>query len=164
MACRHPYNISSKTFLYFFDCFLHSYISGYCTGLFIICVGSIVLFFSLSFCPVFVFYYYLSMQACVHSLFFIYVPSNAVVEIFTVDYLEKKFPFSLDWLIPPCLCSSTYKRVLIIASNELSLYFFFYVHTCPLQFFVRLDYIRKCFTQKGGIFVLEEYSTPLNIL
>ena len=27
-----------------------------------------------------------------------------------------------------------------------------------LQFFVRLDHIRKCFTQKGGIFVLEEYS------
>jgi len=26
------------------------------------------------------------------------------------------------------------------------------------QFFVRLDHIRKCFTQKGGIFVLEEYS------
>ena len=27
-----------------------------------------------------------------------------------------------------------------------------------MQFFVRLNYIRKCFTQKGGIFVLEEYS------
>ena len=27
-----------------------------------------------------------------------------------------------------------------------------------LQFFVRLDHIHKCFTQKGGIFVLEEYS------
>jgi len=26
------------------------------------------------------------------------------------------------------------------------------------KFFVRLDYIRKCFTQKGGIFVLEEYN------
>nr|CAD7455175.1 unnamed protein product [Timema tahoe] len=26
------------------------------------------------------------------------------------------------------------------------------------KFFVRLDHIRKCFTQKGGIFVLEEYS------
>lgn len=26
------------------------------------------------------------------------------------------------------------------------------------QFFVRLDYIRKCFTQKGGIFILEEFS------
>jgi len=26
------------------------------------------------------------------------------------------------------------------------------------QFFVRLDHIRKCFTQKGGIFVLEEYN------
>lgn len=26
------------------------------------------------------------------------------------------------------------------------------------QFFVRLDHIRKCFTQKGGIFVLEEFS------
>ncbi|KAJ9596277.1 hypothetical protein L9F63_027099, partial [Diploptera punctata] len=25
-------------------------------------------------------------------------------------------------------------------------------------FFVRLDHIRKCFTQKGGIFVLEEYN------
>nr|CAD7399887.1 unnamed protein product [Timema poppensis] len=29
-----------------------------------------------------------------------------------------------------------------------------------LKFFVRLDHIRKCFTQKGGIFVLEEYSKP----
>lgn len=27
------------------------------------------------------------------------------------------------------------------------------------QFFVRLDHIRKCFTQKGGIFILEEFST-----
>nr|CAD7392882.1 unnamed protein product [Timema cristinae] len=27
-----------------------------------------------------------------------------------------------------------------------------------LKFFVRLDHIRKCFTQKGGIFVLEEYN------
>ena len=27
-----------------------------------------------------------------------------------------------------------------------------------LQFFVRLHHIRKCFTQKGGIFVLEEFS------
>lgn len=27
-----------------------------------------------------------------------------------------------------------------------------------MQFFVRLDHIRKCFTQKGGIFVLEEFS------
>ncbi|XP_039226066.1 MAP kinase-activating death domain protein isoform X8 [Drosophila yakuba] len=26
------------------------------------------------------------------------------------------------------------------------------------EFFVRLDHIRKCFTQKGGIFVLEEYN------
>jgi len=26
------------------------------------------------------------------------------------------------------------------------------------QFFVRLDHIRKCFTQKGGIFILEEFS------
>ncbi|KAL0268470.1 UNVERIFIED_CONTAM: hypothetical protein PYX00_010400 [Menopon gallinae] len=26
------------------------------------------------------------------------------------------------------------------------------------QFFVRLDHIRKCYTQKGGIFVLEEYN------
>nr|AAM50740.1 HL01222p [Drosophila melanogaster] len=26
------------------------------------------------------------------------------------------------------------------------------------KFFVRLDHIRKCFTQKGGIFVLEEYN------
>ena len=26
------------------------------------------------------------------------------------------------------------------------------------QFFVRLENIRKCFTQKGGIFVLEEFS------
>lgn len=31
-----------------------------------------------------------------------------------------------------------------------------YVST--LQFFVRLDHIRKCFTQNGGIFVLEEFS------
>lgn len=29
---------------------------------------------------------------------------------------------------------------------------------CYLQFFVRLDHIRKCFTQKDGIFVLEEFS------
>nr|XP_027221860.1 MAP kinase-activating death domain protein-like [Penaeus vannamei] len=31
---------------------------------------------------------------------------------------------------------------------------------CPqvYKFFVRLDHIRKCFTQKGGIFVLEEYN------
>lgn len=36
---------------------------------------------------------------------------------------------------------------------------FLYVLAVLLQFFVRLDYIRKCFTQKGGIFVLEEYST-----
>lgn len=27
-----------------------------------------------------------------------------------------------------------------------------------IQFFVRLENIRKCFTQKGGIFVLEEFS------
>ncbi|CAL4068932.1 unnamed protein product, partial [Meganyctiphanes norvegica] len=26
------------------------------------------------------------------------------------------------------------------------------------KFFVRLDHIRKCFTQKGGIFILEEYN------
>lgn len=26
------------------------------------------------------------------------------------------------------------------------------------QFFVRLDHIRKCFTQNGGIFVIEEFS------
>ena len=26
-----------------------------------------------------------------------------------------------------------------------------------LQSFVRLDHIKKCFTQKGGIFVLEEF-------
>jgi hypothetical protein len=26
------------------------------------------------------------------------------------------------------------------------------------QFFVRLENIRKCFTQKGGVFVLEEFS------
>jgi len=26
------------------------------------------------------------------------------------------------------------------------------------KFFVRLDHIRRCFTQKGGIFVLEEYN------
>ena len=26
------------------------------------------------------------------------------------------------------------------------------------QFFVRLEHIRKCFTMKEGIFVLEEYS------
>jgi hypothetical protein len=32
-----------------------------------------------------------------------------------------------------------------------------------LQFFVRLDHIRKCFTQKGGIFVLEEYSKSVEL-
>ncbi|KAJ0169295.1 hypothetical protein K1T71_015179 [Dendrolimus kikuchii] len=26
------------------------------------------------------------------------------------------------------------------------------------SFFVRLDHIRKCFTQNGGIFVLEEFN------
>lgn len=31
------------------------------------------------------------------------------------------------------------------------------------QFFVRLDHIRKCFTQKGGIFILEEFSTYIFI-
>ncbi|EDX16613.1 GD24817 [Drosophila simulans] len=31
-------------------------------------------------------------------------------------------------------------------------------YTVHLEFFVRLDHIRKCFTQKGGIFVLEEYN------
>ena len=40
-----------------------------------------------------------------------------------------------------------------LEKNENELCFF------HCQFFVRLDYIRKCFTQKGGIFVLEEYST-----
>ncbi|XP_054015563.1 putative mediator of RNA polymerase II transcription subunit 26, partial [Hylaeus anthracinus] len=30
--------------------------------------------------------------------------------------------------------------------------------SCYLQFFVRLDHIRKCFTQKDGIFVLEEFN------
>nr|CAD7591908.1 unnamed protein product [Timema genevievae] len=33
-------------------------------------------------------------------------------------------------------------------------------HPISDEFFVRLDHIRKCFTQKGGIFVLEEYSKP----
>lgn len=41
---------------------------------------------------------------------------------------------------------------------------FLYVLAVLLQFFVRLDYIRKCFTQKGGIFVLEEYSTNNQLL
>ncbi|KAL1401798.1 hypothetical protein pipiens_019968, partial [Culex pipiens pipiens] len=26
-----------------------------------------------------------------------------------------------------------------------------------MQFFIRLEHIRKCFTQKGGVFILEEY-------
>ena len=33
-----------------------------------------------------------------------------------------------------------------------------------LQSFVRLDHIRKCFTQKGGIFVLEEFSKSKSIV
>ena len=31
------------------------------------------------------------------------------------------------------------------------------ISTC-VQFFVRLEHIRKCFTQREGIFVLEEFS------
>ena len=40
----------------------------------------------------------------------------------------------------------------------------FYNLNCPqekrlfFQFFVRLEHIRKCFTMKEGVFVLEEYS------
>jgi len=30
------------------------------------------------------------------------------------------------------------------------------------QFFIELCRIRKCFTQKGGVFVLEEYGKPLH--
>ncbi|XP_046450638.1 MAP kinase-activating death domain protein-like isoform X3 [Daphnia pulex] len=33
-----------------------------------------------------------------------------------------------------------------------------FANSKDFEFFVRLDYIRKCFTQKGGIFVLEEYN------
>ena len=32
------------------------------------------------------------------------------------------------------------------------------------QFFVRLHHIRKCFTQKGGIFVLEEFSEGVGFI
>ncbi|GLH13288.1 MAP kinase-activating death domain protein [Gryllus bimaculatus] len=35
---------------------------------------------------------------------------------------------------------------------------YFVFHYSVANFFVRLDHIRKCFTQKGGIFVLEEYN------
>ncbi|XP_065336490.1 MAP kinase-activating death domain protein isoform X6 [Cloeon dipterum] len=33
-----------------------------------------------------------------------------------------------------------------------------FAHSKDFEFFVRLDHIRKCFTQKGGIFVLEEFN------
>ncbi|KAL5276579.1 MADD family protein [Megaselia abdita] len=33
-----------------------------------------------------------------------------------------------------------------------------FANSKDFEFFVRLDHIRKCFTQKGGIFVLEEYN------
>ena len=41
-----------------------------------------------------------------------------------------------------------YFRILIVQDKNI----FF------LQFFVRLEHIRKCFTMKEGVFVLEEYS------
>uniref|UniRef100_A0A6B2EDK4 MAP kinase-activating death domain protein n=1 Tax=Phlebotomus kandelakii TaxID=1109342 RepID=A0A6B2EDK4_9DIPT len=33
-----------------------------------------------------------------------------------------------------------------------------FANSKDFEFFVRLDHIRKCFTQKGGIFILEEYN------
>ena len=64
------------------------------------------------------------------------------------------YPFFIDWLIIPCLLPAAFS---IVSNNDFSS--LIYVLAVLLQFFVRLDYIRKCFTQKGGIFVLEEYST-----
>ncbi|KAG7154459.1 MAP kinase-activating death domain protein-like 2 [Homarus americanus] len=46
-------------------------------------------------------------------------------------------------IVPKNLCISS-----VLSSKTLESY----------SFFVRLDHIRKCFTQKGGIFVLEEYN------
>lgn len=49
-------------------------------------------------------------------------------------------------------CMEVQKHIIVKFTfvNAFTLYYF--------QFFVRLDHIRKCFTQKDGIFVLEEFS------
>ena len=49
----------------------------------------------------------------------------------------------------------------ICAMKQTSLHIFHNhqnMNSCYFQFFIRLDHIRKCFTQKEGIFVLEEFS------
>ena len=56
-----------------------------------------------------------------------------------------------DWVFWECFPSFLHSR---LKGTKLSF----------LQSFVRLDHIRKCFTQKGGIFVLEEFSKSKSIV
>jgi len=74
-------------------------------------------------------------------------------------------------LVVMYLCSRLLLLLLllnVIISLLLSYYYGIIIHRCvavvhwasfcvQFQFFIELCRIRKCFTQKGGVFVLEEY-------
>ncbi|KAJ3657363.1 hypothetical protein Zmor_009172 [Zophobas morio] len=76
-------------------------------------------------------------------------------------------PLKLSYLL--CHSLGTFEMVLVgyeLVTNVVFCWFLFPL-ICPrrslaawqdFEFFVRIDHIRKCFTQKGGIFVIEEFN------